>query len=210
MKITEAELIARKSRIIHEAFQLFCRHGIDKVSIKSIALKAGVGEKSIYRYFSTKSDLLLETVLMLWTEIVSELTAGLPQNFDSLSGYDQIICITHRFLHLYNNNSEFILFSYDYKLFLVRTSAQLTVHEYSEVLRPIRELYIRALLKGKADGSTRVQADVDDIYFAIWGLLRGYVAKMVIYDKMYEGENPWTNRFDTALGLILSGMRNGI
>ena len=55
MKITEAELALRKEQIIHAAFKLFCKYGIEKVTIKDIAKAAKLSESSIYRYYENKA-----------------------------------------------------------------------------------------------------------------------------------------------------------
>ncbi|WP_309107754.1 helix-turn-helix domain-containing protein [Arthrobacter sp.] len=40
------------------ALQLFADHGYERISMEDIAREAGIGRKSLYRYFSTKADLI--------------------------------------------------------------------------------------------------------------------------------------------------------
>lgn len=207
MKISESELAARRSRIIHEAFQLFCQEGIDKVTIKEISLKAKVGEKSVYRYFNTKTELIISTVDVLWKEIISELIASIGPDYEQKTGLEQVDCLLHCFRNLFENYSNYVLFSYDYKLFLVRHNALLKEHTYIDEIRPIHDMYIKALNKGMKDGSIGVHTDTEDLYNAMWGLIRGYIVKIVIYDRMYEGRNMWLERFDLACSLVIKGIK---
>lgn len=200
----------RKRRIIHEAFQLFCREGIDKVSLKEIANKSKVAEKSIYRYFGTKVNLVIETGSMLWKEIVSGLLDSIGDDYAAKSGYEQVVELLQQFRVLFGEYAQFVLFSYDYKLFLIRHGVKITADEYSAEIQPLREQYLKAFQKGMRDGSIKAEASPEELYFAIWGLMRGYSVKIVIYDRMYAGENIWRPQFDMACGLILSGLRNGV
>lgn len=209
MKISEEELSQRKARIIHKAFILFCRNGIDKITIKDIAKAAGVGEKSVYRYFSTKKNLLMETGFMLWREIVNELSVTMGAEYKAKTGYEQIVDLLEGFRNLFENHAEYVLFSYDFKLFLIRHTAYLTETEYEDILKPIHTLYLDALRKGLKDGSIVSGQTAENLYYAMWGLMRGFVVKIVIYDRMYDGKNPWKDRFGVARELILKGLRNG-
>lgn len=209
MKISEDELSRRKHRIIHTAFRLFCENGVDQVTIKDIAKMAHVGEKSVYRYFNTKKELLLQTGFVLWKEIVNELMVSIGVDYENKSGLEQVHALMEGFRTLYENNADYVLFSYDYKLSLIHHALQMTEAEYEEILRPIHDMYMSALEKGIQDGSIRQREGAEDLYFAIWGLMRGFVVKMVIYDRMYAGKSPWKERFDIACHLILSGLKNG-
>lgn len=209
MKISEEELSQRKARIIHKAFTLFCRNGIDKITVKDIAKAAGVGEKSVYRYFNTKKDLLMETGFMLWREIVSELCVAIGDEYDTKTGYGQIEDLLDGFRNLFENHAEYVLFSYDFKLFLIRHAAYLTERQYEDILSPIHTLYLNALRKGLADGTVVSHEPAENLYYAMWGLMRGFVVKIVIFDRMYDGKNPWKDRFEIARNLVLSGLKNG-
>ena len=51
--------------IVDVATDLFITQGIEKVTIKDIAVKAGVGEATIYRYFGKKQAIVAQSVLKL-------------------------------------------------------------------------------------------------------------------------------------------------
>ena len=208
MKITEAELLARKNRIIREAFHLFCQNGIDGVSIKDIACKADVSEKSVYRYFNNKVELIQATVTVMWQEIIAKLTDSIDPGFEAMTGLARIACLLRCFRNLFENHSCYILFSYDSKLFLIRHGAHLSEQLYRDEIQPMQDLHMQALQKGVQDGSVNICADAEDVFYAIWGLLRGYIVKIVLGDRMSAAENMWLHRYDLACDLILKGLKN--
>lgn len=209
MKITKAELTLRKDRIIHEAFRLFCRDGIDNASIKDVARLSDVGEKSVYRYFNSKTDLVMATITVLWKEVVTELISSLQEGYEELDGLHQIGCLLDGMRHLFEHHATYVFFSYESRIFLSRHGAKMAEAVYANELRPIQTLYYSALRKGMADGSIAQRDDVEDLYVSIWGLMRGYVAKVVIYDRMYDGENMWRDHFPSSCALLLSALAHG-
>ena len=56
-----------KAKIERAALTLFAEHGIDGVSTKQIAKKAGISEGAIYRHFSGKEDLARSMICLLYT-----------------------------------------------------------------------------------------------------------------------------------------------
>ncbi|KGP90340.1 TetR family transcriptional regulator [Pontibacillus chungwhensis BH030062] len=52
----------KKKKILNTAFELFSKYGVQKVSIQEIAKSAQVSQVTIYNYFGSKDQLLLEAV----------------------------------------------------------------------------------------------------------------------------------------------------
>lgn len=207
MKITEAELSKRKQRIIHTAFELFCKNGIDQVTVKDIAESAHVGEKSIYRYFHTKRDLMLATQSKLWKEIVEGLCSVVNEQFHEQNGYTQVSLLLEGFRNLFESYQAYVVFSYECKLFLIRHNTQMTQDEYDEFQHPLHQQFLKSIELGQADGTISKDMSAEDMYIALWGLLRGYVAKIVLYEQIYAGKNPWEGRFEIACRLLMKSLR---
>ena len=55
----EAEKAARRRRAMEFGFRLFAERGIDQVTMLDIAEDSGVGRPSLYRYFSSKTELVI-------------------------------------------------------------------------------------------------------------------------------------------------------
>lgn len=146
---------------------------------------------------------------MLWKEIINELSVQIDEAYERKSGLEQVQILLDGFRNLYDNHANYVLFSYDYKLYLIRHGEFLTIDVFDDILSPLHELYINALEKGRRDGSIHAEGATEDLYWAIWGIMRGYVVKIVIYDRMYTGADIWRRRFSVVCSLILSGLRNG-
>ena len=64
-----------KERVIAQALQCFVEQGIEAAKVSEIARRAGLTERSVYRYFATKADLVLETALLFWSQAMGQVDA---------------------------------------------------------------------------------------------------------------------------------------
>lgn len=211
MKLTQEEMQERRKTIVMTAFQLFCERGIEDVSLVEIAKAANVGETTIYRYFENKTTLVLEAFIKLWDMIMRQVEQAAEHydNYYALTGYDQIAVWLDAFQQLYQNKADFILFSYEAKLYLLRHKIKLNSIQQDALMHSIKPPCLAALEKGKADGSIPILEDSENIFYAMWGAIRGYIVKIVIYDSLYGEDSPWESRYHVMKTGILCALRSG-
>lgn len=211
MKLTEEEMLERRKTIILTAFHLFCERGIEDVPLTEIAKAAKVGETTIYRYFENKTNLVLEAFIKLWDLIMSHVEESVKGagNYSTLTGYEQIARWIDSFRQLYMNQSDFILFSYEAKLYLLRHKVKLNRYQQDTLMHAIKGPCLAALEKGKADGTIPIRQSCDDVFYAMWGSIRGYIVKIVIYNGLYGEDSPWESRYRVMESGILSALRSG-
>ena len=208
MKITEEELKLRRERIIRCAFKLFCQRGIDRVTIKDVAKAADVSESTIYRYYKNKPKLVLATMHLLWHSIGLELQESIEATvcYDQMSGYQQLDAWIEGCRQLYQKNADYILFAYESKLYLQRSGIKLTQAQYDSLMSELEEPFVAALEKGKRDGSLSSRSDSIDLFYTLWGVLRGYIVKIVLYKALCEDGGPWESRYDLVKEGILRAL----
>lgn len=211
MRITEEEMLERREMMIQTAFCLFCDYGIESVSMSEIAKKAQVGENTLYRYFDTKGKLVLAAFVKLWNTImhnVESIVENVP-DYETLSGYEQMRVWIKGFQHLYKADKEFVLFSYEAKLYLLRQNIKMDKFQQDMLMQAVREPCLEALDKGKKDGSIPVRENSEDLFYAIWGSIGGYIAQIVIYGELYGENSPWEKRYEMMEKGILSALYSG-
>ena len=61
-------------RLVTEvALDCFLANGIEKTKVADIALRSGLTERSAFRYFETKADLVLAASLLYWKRILERI-----------------------------------------------------------------------------------------------------------------------------------------
>ena len=61
-------------RLVTEmALDCFLENGIEKTKVCDIARRAGLTERSVFRYFDTKADLVLAASLLYWNRVLERI-----------------------------------------------------------------------------------------------------------------------------------------
>jgi len=69
MQAGRREQTPARERLVQTAYELFCRHGFQRVGIEAILAEAGVAKATLYRHFRSKDELVvacLERHRTLW------------------------------------------------------------------------------------------------------------------------------------------------
>jgi AcrR family transcriptional regulator len=80
----EANKAATRTAILEAARPLFVDQGFERTSVREIAAAAGVTERTFYRYFDGKEDVLLEEVVS-WIERLGDTIRARPADEGSLA-----------------------------------------------------------------------------------------------------------------------------
>lgn len=209
MRITEAEQQQRRERMLYAAYDLFCEHGIDSVSMEKIALKAQVSPNSLFRYFNGKTQLLEQTQRILWQNLVQRIqedNCEALKHLEAKTGLDEMRVLLYGFNNLYQNHSKYILFAYDYKAYLIRKHIQLSQSFYELTLQPVRGIFLPALMRGHADGSITTAQPPEEQFLVLWGVMRHLVEQMLVHTHIYEGPSPWDRLFPLVVKTILENL----
>ncbi len=83
MKISKQEKVQTRRKIVDAAVNLIIENGYNKVTMRSIARAAGIGDATIYKYFPGK-----ERLLVAYYEICAEDTVLALQEIEAFEEYD--------------------------------------------------------------------------------------------------------------------------
>jgi len=96
----------KKNFIIDNAIDLFLAKSIGDVTIKDIAIKANVCEATIYRYFSSKQNLVCDVAVKLENKIFEQYF-NIPK---TLNGFEQLSEFYNRYQKIFNEHCELFKF----------------------------------------------------------------------------------------------------
>lgn len=211
MRKTEEEMQERREMMIQTAFRLFCDYGIENVSMSEIARKAQVGENTLYRYFDTKGKLVQAAFMKLWDIIIHNMQSSVQStpDYDVLTGYEQMRIWIRVFRHLFVADREFLLFSYEAKLYLLRQRVRMDKLQQDVLMQAVRDSCLKALDKGKEDGSIPVKDSSEDLFYAIWDSVRGFIVKIAFYEEPGGEDSLWEKRYEMMERGILSALHSG-
>lgn len=152
----EAEKAVRRQRAMEAGFRLFAEKGIDPVTMPEIAEASGVGRPSLYRYFSTKADLVIAIGAWKWQEYLDEVMGRVPaERRETLSAREHLELFLDTFLDLYRNHRDILRFNHFFNSYIEREAV---TPEQMKPYRQVTEILLGGFhnIWGKAgDGTLR-------------------------------------------------------
>jgi AcrR family transcriptional regulator len=200
----------RKEEVIFAAIQIFKENGIGNAKMTDIAEKAQIGVASVYRYFKTKADLVIEAATMFWDLEVRELLENYNDaTFEKLNSIEKIKNILDFFAEFYENHKDFVRFIFELDNYIV--NEQITEDKlvnYENCIIDFREVIFDEIRKGKGQGLIRKDISESEFYNTITHALMSLCEKLVLRgnilksDKEVDGKKQIKLIIDMAVNYI--------
>lgn len=201
---------ANRQRVIVCALECFIEKGIEASKVSEIADRAELTERSVFRYFATKVDLVLESLLLFWaqsTELADENRQA--QKTDTASGIEQIRFVLQGYADLYFTHRKEMIFVHEAEAYLNRCGKALFMQNkppapYADCVGPLS----KAIHLGVQDGTVRQDINLENLYYNTFDAMLGLIQKMAIAgrsDAIYEQQA--RQRLDDFCELLVNAYR---
>jgi AcrR family transcriptional regulator len=206
----ECQKEKRKEEVIVSAIEIIKKNGIDNTKIKDIAEKAEVGVASVYRYFKTKTDIVIATAIWIWEKEISLLKGQFyEKTYMELNGAKKVRRILSVFTTAYQENPDFIRFLEEFDNYIVKERISTEkLENYEKSIINLKSIMIEALNQGKKDGSIKQTVDNDAFYMTITHSLMSLSQKLAL--RGYILLNDSEVKGDTQLNLLIDMAMNYI
>ena len=143
------------------ATDLFMCRSVQEVTIKDLAVSAQVGEATIYRYFGTKQNIVIQVAMKL-QGIVSKDFFKLEEG---KTGYEKLAIFYQSYYSIFNKHPNFYKFLDEFDAYISVDNADAT-NPYEAAIDEYREFFMQAYELGLKDGSIKAQKDIEMFYFS--------------------------------------------
>lgn len=190
-----------KNAIILDACDLFLNRSIAKVKIKDVAEKSGVGEATVYRYFSTKRNLLESCALSLQQTVFNEYFV-----LTGKTGGEKIEKFYYGYIKALKEHPEFYRFINEFDAMVLSEGGDL--EEYSDGIELFRKQFITAYEQGVKDGTVKELQEVNVFYYSTAHALLELCKKLAIGGKVVrqDEEKNKDAEAETLVKIILSAV----
>ena len=152
---------AKLNFVIEAAKKLFLEKGIASVTIKDFATEIGVGEATIYRYFSKKHNIVLAVAMRLEDEVYKQYF-----NFkNGVNGYEKINSFYQSYLTVFDEHKDFYRFISEFDSYIISEDC-LSLDEYERGLMPFYNSFIESYNEGIKDGTISEVEDINYFYLS--------------------------------------------
>ena len=151
---------AKRNYVVDTATKLFLSRPLSQVTVRDVAQEAGVGEATVYRYFSAKSSLIVAVALKLQGEVAQYFL----RESKPVDGYTKLVKFYASYVDLFAFRPELYRFLYEFDAFCAEQRVK-GLDEYADKLDVFRDAYLAAYNEGLQDGSVREIRDPELFYY---------------------------------------------
>lgn len=169
-----------KQLVAETALEVFTRQGAANTTVADISRACGLTERSIYRYYKTKVDLIQAAVYLYYDKMTQEADRRSREMCrPGMTGLEQIHQMLRFYSHMYLDYPEQIRFCADAEVILSRAGRERgDVNWPPEQFERSSSPLVRAIGQGLADGSVSPKVDVRSLYYNAYDSILGVMQKM--------------------------------
>lgn len=192
----------RMSLAVLETAELLLKQPIDSIKMTDIAKASKVGVASLYRYFGTKTCIIIKAACILWQRLRTLFDGVFDCGYYSdKTGASQFYELLKVSIVLYSSHKDFLRFLSDFDNFILQEQVDMkALDEYDASIMDFRELYNVAVQKGIADGTLKENIDYRTLFQAVSHAL------ILMSEKFTKGELLSSDNFNGSdeLQLIIN------
>ena len=190
--------------IISEACNLFLSKSVNDVTIADIAEKSEVGVATVYRYFSTKKNILEKCAIKLQSQVYEDYFKLTGKN-----GYEKIKKFYYGYYEVFIAHPEFYRFINGFDAFMTNEKG-VELIEYSKGLDLFLEEFNKTYEEGLKDGTIKRIENIRTFYYSTTHAMLEMCKKLSANAKIVK-QDDYVKGDDEILYLaeiILSALKN--
>lgn len=160
------EMAEKRARMLKSGFELFSSRAIEPVTMQEIAERSGIGIATIYRYFPTKLDFVIEIAVKKWNDFLEYVKEEDERThiFEKTAA-EQFSHYLDYYITLYRDHRAHLRFNYDFNLYVVNSgAAPEQMRPFTETVNGFAEQFARIYETGKRDGTLKTDLSADELF----------------------------------------------
>ncbi len=183
-----AQMAIKRKDFLEKSFELFTNKNIESVSMIEIARECGYGTMTLYRYFSTKPELVVAVATWIWEQTIVENRERRPSlDFEGMTAAQIFAFYLDSFIDLYRNHRDLLRFNQFFNIYIQSERID------PEVMKPYRTM-IEGLKSGfhviyaraEQDRTVRTDQSEKEMFSATLHLMLAAVTRYAI-GLVYNG-----------------------
>ena len=154
-----AEMAERRARLLEAGFRLFAARTIESVKLTEIAEAAGLGIVTLYRYFKTKPDFVIELGTVLWLRYYVEVESEYEKRGGArMSAAEELEFFIDSIIELYRSHKDVLKFNRNFDTYVQHkecTAEQM--RPYNEAVNVFAVKFHTVYLKAQKDGTLDIR-----------------------------------------------------
>ena len=185
-----AQMAIKRKHFLEKAYELFTKKNIESVTMIEVAKECGYGTMTLYRYFSTKPELVVAVAAWIWEQTIREITERRPKaGFEKMMASDIFEFYLDSFIELYRNKRDLLRFNQFFNIYIQSERIDPAVLKpYREIIEGLRTGFHVIYEKAKQDHTVRTDETEEEMFSATLHLMLAAVTRYAI-GLVYIPEN---------------------
>lgn len=166
-------------RIVKAGFGIFAERGIEAVQMAEVAEAAGVGRTTLFRYFPTKTELVVAIATRKWKEFIDWHNSLLSaEEMQSLTGAQYLKFFVDSFLELYRHHKDILRFNYEFNAFV--RGVEWTDEQklpYLQMVNKLGEQFHELYERGTKDGTLNTDIPEQTMFSSTFHIMLAAVTR---------------------------------
>ena len=185
------EMAERREILLQTGFRLFSERSIEAVKLREIAAASRISSATLYRYFKTKPELVIEIATKKWREYYDKVEeAYIRRGGSTMNAAEELECFLDSFIDLYRNHKDILRFNRNFDVYVKHEGCTVEqMRPYNDMVSVFAQKFHVVYSKARKDGTLVIGISekklfVNTLYIML--SVAGKYAEGLIYPPDYE------------------------
>ena len=202
----EIEMAKKRERMLTVGFRVFSEKTIEVATMKEIAKACGLGYKTMFRYFGTKTALVIAIGADIWKKYavkVEEMYRA--RGGDAMNAAEELAFFLDCFIDLYQNHKDVLRFIRNFETYIRHENvSKEDIQVYNSVVDGFARKFHAVYQKAEKDGTLKLGLPETEFFPTILYIMLSAAEKFaegLVYQP--ENEKDMTRELELLKNLIL-------
>ena len=182
------QMAAKNRRILENGFRIFAEKTLEKIKMTEVAEAAGVSIASLYRYYSTKTDLVLGINAWAWETYTKDNVQKLFSMEADRSAAEELEAYLESFLELYRSHRDLLRFNQFFNAYVQSEGlTEVDLSGYTKMIRQLAARFGETYRKGQQDGTLITDLPEEKMFSVTLHLMLAAVTRYAVGLAYNEG-----------------------
>lgn len=160
------EMAKKREKLLTTAFTLFAEKSIESVKLEDIAKESKIGIATLYRYFTNKTNMVIELATNLWEKIYEEVEKNYREaGGNSMNAAQELEFFLDSFIYLYRNHKDLLRFNRNFDSYVIHEGCtEEQMKPYNEAVTLFTNKFHVVYSKAQKDGTLNIKVSEKKLF----------------------------------------------
>ena len=179
-------------KFMKTGYRLFVKRTIDGVSLEEVAKASKIGVATLYRYFGSKTDLVVEIFVWKWKKYV-DVYIQKHEAVPGMTAVQKFAAYLDVFMELYRDNKDFLRFNQFFNVYMQRAKTkQNQTAPFLALTDEFADYFKKIWEQGEKEGTLRTDIPWQKVFLSTMHILLATATRYAIglMYQLEEGTDP--------------------